>query len=81
MIGLADGDQLGGWLGEPLEQVADLLHADALRASVAIRGRGVLGDEHLVADVDVRRVALLGERSDCLVGDFDRHWLVEQETA
>ena len=63
-VRLADRDELGRRCVEPGEQVADLGHRQVLEARVGLGVRRVLGDEELVVDVDVRRMAELLERRD-----------------
>ena len=75
---LADRDELRGRLREPLDQVADDVELDPVQLGVLPRMRRVGRNVELVVDVDVRRVALLGQRRDRLARELERQRLVPQ---
>ena len=81
LLGVVDDDELRGWLLEPREQIADLVDNEVLKAGVALRCRGLVGDKKLVVDVAVEAKALSLDGRDRLPRKLERDGDMAQEPA
>src|SRR5437870_3741796 len=79
LVGIAGDDELRRRPVEPLQEVADLVQLDVLKARVLLGVPRDVRDVQLVVDVAVEGPAVLLDRVDRLAREFERNRNMTQE--